>query len=472
MILFIQRRTIMKKIIDKKRGLSRPPNWGLAKFQISIFILILLTLGACSPDKGGEGHQHSETATYTCPMHPQIVEAEPGSCPICGMDLVRQSVEGGEIEVTDDLSTLLEPANYSVVSDIRTVNPVQEQKTIVSSFPGVVTYDTRQSYSLPIRFGGRIEELYVSYNFQPVAKGQKLLEIYSPELLTAQRELLFLLKADPDNSSLIEASQKKLRLLGVSQAQINQLIRSGKEQYSFPVYSPYNGYIAEATLMPEGGRRSSTAGGAMGTGMGAAMGGGGRSIEPTGMSGTATRQSEQAELSIREGMYVEPGQSLFRIIDASRLWAEFNVSATEAGFIKEGDQLEITWGPGKQQKLQAKIGLIQPFFSQGENFSKIRVYLQDNKLRAGQLVEGEVSSRTSPALWIPALAVLDAGNRKLVFVKQEGVLRPKEVITGIRAGDLVEVKEGLSAGDAVAHNAQFLIDSEGVVKLGNKETGE
>lgn len=458
----------MIKILNTIRKLTREGfKTSSSFFQISVIVL-LLTLAACGEqEESAEGHDHSEMATYTCPMHPQIVEKEPGSCPICGMDLVRQSVEGGEIEVTDDLSLLLEPANQSIVSDIRTVHPVEEQKTIVSSFPGVVAYDTRQTYSVPVRVGGRIEKLYVSYNFQPVEKGQKLLEIYSPELLTAQRELLFLVNNDADNGSLIEAARQKLRLMGVSQAQINQLIQSGREQYSFPVFSPYKGYIVETPLISQQEERKNapTASGMGGGGMGAGMGSGGRMSQagPAATTGAAV-PGNSAALNLREGMYVQAGQSLFSIIDASRLWAEFNVSAAEAAFIEEGNLLQISWGPGEQQQLQAKVDLIQPFFSQGENFSKLRVYLQDSPLRAGQLVEGEVKTTTTPALWVPALAVLDVGNRKLVFVKQGGVLRPREVVTGIRAGEMTEIKEGISKEEEVAHNAQFLIDSEGVVE--------
>lgn len=464
----------MKKILYRKRKLIRKGpdvsgpklqfsnfRFPKAQFLFSIFILLMI-ISACETKQTPEQHeQHSEATTYTCPMHPQIVEKEPGSCPICGMDLVRQSAEGGgEIALTDDLGLLIGPADQLVISGIRTVNPVQDQKTVVSSFPGEVAYDTRQSYSLPIRVGGRIEKLYVRYNFQPVKKGQKLLEIYSPELLTAQRELLFLLESDPENDRLIEAAKQKLRLLGVNEAQIRQLTLDRNEQYSFPVYSPYNGYVVEAQANnPEGKRRAPA-----GSGMSAGMGGGGMNGGGSGAIVSTGQANATAELSLQEGMYVASGQPLFRIIDASSLWAEFNVSASEASLIQEGDPLEISWGPGEEQHLQAEVDFIQPFFSQGENFSKIRVNLKNNDLRVGQLVEGQVRTQTSQALWIPALAVLDVGNRKLVFVKEEGVLKPKEVVTGIRAGEMVEVQEGLSQEDAIAHNAQFLIDSEGFVR--------
>ncbi len=466
----------LNKLSDAIRNLIRMlPAILNARFQLSIFILLIF-LVACSEKKEQAGNHEHAAQTYTCPMHPQIVEKEPGSCPICGMDLVRQTAEGAEIEVTDDLSLLLEAADFTVVSDIRTVKPVREQKKVEVIFPGVISYDTRHTYSLPIRVGGRIEQLNVRYNFQRVEKGQKILEIYSPELLTAQRELLFLLESDRENERLIAAARQKLRLLGVTEGQIERLIRSRKEVHSFPVYSPHGGYIVETreSGQPGAGRNAAagtgmTGGGGMAGGMGgAAMSAGGMGSTAGGAGGGFAGAGPAAELSVQEGMYVEPGQALFRIIDASRLWAEFNVSSDKAGLINEGDPLEISVGPGEQHKVMAQVDFISPFYSQGENFSKIRAYLQQDKLRVGQLVEGKVSSLTEPGLWIPALAVLDAGNRKLVFVKQNGVLRPVEVITGTRAGEMVEIIEGLSADDAVAHNAQFLIDSEGIVRLRNE----
>lgn len=432
-------------------------------------LFLLSAQSACnSPEEHEHGQEQASTTTYTCPMHPQIVEQEPGSCPICGMELV--PVKGGAgdtVEVSSDLNVLLEPANYTVVSDIRTVQPVEDRKSVESSFPGVIAYDTRHTYAVPIRFGGRIEELNIRYNFQPVKKGQKLLEIYSPELLTAQRELLFLLESDSGNTRLLEAAKQKLRLMGLSEAQLEQLARSRKEQFSFPIYSPHTGYVYEAGQAPPTASTGGVAGGGMAGGMGASGGGGG--MEGGGASGaTGTAVGTAAGLSIREGMYVQKGQALFKVIDASQLWAEFNISAAEARLIREKDSIEISWGPGEQQRFKAQVDHILPFYAEGENFSKIRVYLEDPSLRVGQLVAGNILSQTPQTLWVPALAVLDAGTRKFVFVKQEGILRPREVVTGIRDGDQVEVVKGLSPQDAIAHNAQFLIDSEGVVKFGNE----
>jgi Cu(I)/Ag(I) efflux system membrane fusion protein len=439
--------------------------WKAGRYFLPLLLLLATGFTACTEQ---QEHDHSaeEAAgiTYTCPMHPQVVADEPGSCPICGMDLVPQSSSGnGEIVGIDELDLLLRPVTGMVVSAIETVRPEQDEKSISATFPGVVSYDTRNQYTIPARFGGRIETLHVEFNFQPVRKGQKLLEIYSPELLTNQRELLFLLAEDPDNRNLIESAKQKLRLLGLTDAQINQLVQSGREQYAVAVYSPYDGYVVESTAFGDGSSQGTPPSGAGGGGMGSmnAMGAGSartpaQATQPTG------------ELAIREGMYVEKGQPLFRVVNPSQLWAEFTVYPSEAARISKGDPIALSWGPREEQKLQTSVSFIQPFFNEGENFVNVRAYISGKEapLRVGQLVEGEITTTTEEGLWLPALAVLDLGNKKVVFQQVEpNVFRPQLVQTGAGAGDRIQILEGISAGDAIAYNAQFLVDSESFVRV-------
>lgn len=429
-------------------------------------LLLLATAFTACTEQQEHDHSAEEAAgiTYTCPMHPQVEVIGPGSCPICGMDLVPQSgAVTGEVVLNEDLDFLLQPVTGTVVSAIETVQPERDEKTIRSTFPGVISYDTRNEYTIPARFGGRIEELYVEYNFQPVRKGQKLLEIYSPELLTNQRELLFLLAEDPDNRNLIESAKQKLRLLGLTDAQINQLVQSGREQYAVAVYSPYDGYVVESTAFGGGASQGTPPSGTGGGGMGSmnAMGAG---------SARTTAQGTQpsVELTIREGMYVDKGQPLFRVVDPSQLWAEFTVYASEAARISKGDPIALSWGPREEQQLQTQVSFIQPFFNEGENFVNVRAYVsgKENPLRVGQLVEGEITTTTEESLWLPALAILNLGDRKVVFQQVEpNVFRPQLVQTGARAGDRIQVLEGISAGDAIAYNAQFMVDSESFVRV-------
>lgn len=195
-------------------------------------------------------------------------------------------------------------------------------------------------------------------------------------------------------------------------------------------------------------------------GMNSMGGGGARAVSPT--------AQPSAELTIREGMYVDKGQPLFRIVDPSQLWAEFTVYASEAARISEGDPIELSWGPREEQQLQTQVSFIQPFFNEGENFVNVRAYVsgKETPLRVGQLVEGEITTTTEESLWLPALAVLDLGDRKVVFQQLEpNVFRPQLVQTGARAGDRIQVLEGVSPDDAIAYNAQFMVDSESFVRV-------
>src|SRR5687767_3284996 len=177
--------------------------------SIILAIVALLTLASC-----GAGGNHVEHAdTYTCPMHPTVVSDRPSTCPVCGMDLVRKARSGEEVEITEDLAKVLKSPNEIVIASIKTIKA--EYKSVPSSVEaqGLVTYDTRNIFTIPSRVGGRLEKIYLKYEFQPVSKGQKIAEIYSPELITAQRELLFLVENDAENKSLLDGAKNKLGLL-------------------------------------------------------------------------------------------------------------------------------------------------------------------------------------------------------------------------------------------------------------------
>ncbi|QHL87962.1 hypothetical protein GU926_11180 [Nibribacter ruber] len=241
---------------------------------LGVFLLLLpFSFAACN-DKAEKG-EAAHAMEYTCPMHPQIVQDKPGSCPICGMDLVAKQPANAPANTTStDLDYLLQPSNQAVVSSVQTTHPMQKPLEQEITMSGVVTYDTRRQYIIPARFAGRIEKLYVQFNYQPVRKGQKLYDIYSPELVTAQKELLYLLKNDPGNTSLIGGARQKLRLLGATEGQINQLARTGRESYTFSVFSPYSGYVLDpaVTATPTVAPAAASAAGGSEDGMGG-MGG-------------------------------------------------------------------------------------------------------------------------------------------------------------------------------------------------------
>jgi Cu(I)/Ag(I) efflux system membrane fusion protein len=182
------------------------------------------------------------TIKYTCPMHPQILEDHPGSCPICGMTLVKksgQASEGADIS----LNTVLQPVNSSVISGVSAIAPEQKEIPTTISANGYLDFDTRTFNNIASRFSGRIEKLYIKYAFQEIYQGQRIFEIYSPDIVTAQQDLIYLTKNSAQETGLINAAKQKLLLKGMTYEQVNQVIKTGKPFYSLPVYSPYEGHV-------------------------------------------------------------------------------------------------------------------------------------------------------------------------------------------------------------------------------------
>jgi hypothetical protein len=384
------------------------------------------------------------------------------------MNLVaKQPANAPAAAVTTDLDYLLQPANQTVISNIRTTKPVEKQVQSEITMSGVVTYDTRRQYIIPARFGGRIEKLYVQFNYQPVRKGQKLYDIYSPELVTAQKELLYLLQRDPGNTQLITGARQKLRLLGATEGQINQLVRSGRETYTFSVYSPYSGYVLDPGLTAAPTPAPASAAPAAGSDGMAGMGGAGRAGGAIGNGSAPSPASPGGGFAVREGMYITTGQALLKVIDASQVWAQFNVASGQAAQLAKGTPLTITFNQMPGQTVQTKVSLVEPVYEAGQNFAQVRATLPaQNKLTLiGQLITGKATYRTGTALWAPTAAVLDIGTQSVAFRQVKGVFKPVSVQVGQRAGEQVEVLSGLQAQDVIAANAQFLVDSESFIRV-------
>jgi multidrug efflux pump subunit AcrA (membrane-fusion protein) len=338
------------------------------------------------------------------------------------MDLVLQGTHD-EMKVAEALNYLLKPVNSTVISSIKTITPVRKLMDVKSNANGIITYDTRGLTTISSRFAGRIERLFVKYNFQPIHVGQKLFEIYSPELLTDQRDLLYLLKSDRENSQLIEGAKEKLRLLGASAQQVNELVSSGKESGTFGVDSPTEGYIVNASA------------------------------------------DNERELDVREGVYVTAGQEIFKVASRKNVWAEFDLFSQDASRIKVKDPIQVR-PEGTPDKLDLIVSFVQPFFKDQQNFTRVRVNLPNtnDKYRIGQLVSASFNKPVE-SMWIPVSAQLDLGTRKVVLIKRDGVFMPAEISIGNHEGDWIEVLKGLDAADSIAEHAQFMIDSESFIKI-------
>jgi Cu(I)/Ag(I) efflux system membrane fusion protein len=214
--------------------------------KYSLLTIAVLTVGFTiyyfvEKSNNQTAHVHEEEV-YTCSMHPQIIKNEPGNCPICGMTLVKK-VSEKQPEENYSIEHLLRPTDQFVVGDFQTTTP---KDTTISSevrLPGVVAYDPNSSVNIAARISGRVEKMYVNYKFQKVNKGQKLFDLYSPELLTAQQNFIYLITNDSENTSIIKASKQKLLLYGMSGSQINSLAAAKKVNPVLSIYSPSSGIV-------------------------------------------------------------------------------------------------------------------------------------------------------------------------------------------------------------------------------------
>ncbi|PQV61558.1 Cu(I)/Ag(I) efflux system membrane fusion protein [Sediminibacterium magnilacihabitans] len=410
---------------------------------IPLVCVAAVALNSCKGKKANEGHAlHQEHKdVYTCSMHPQIIRDKPGKCPICGMALIKKS-DGNEQHITNiDLNTLLRPTNAFVVSSIPVTTIQKENLPIDIDALGSIAYDTRQVGAISARYSGRIERLYVRYRYQKVTKGQKIMDIYSPELVTAQQNIIFLLKNDPANSSLINAAKQRLLLLGLTNQQLSQLIRSGKPSLTVSVYSNYTGHLHETT------------------------GDNTMAAPASGVMKDISLTTE--ELSLKEGMYVQKGQAVFQVYNPNRVWAALSIYAEMQTLIKVGNPVKVIPETAPHKQFRGTIGFIEPFFKQGSKTVTARVYLDNSTLQVpiGSQVRATIFGNSGNTAWLPADAIVSLGLDKVIFIKQPGGFKARKVTTGLSYQNKIQVVSGLGLQDSVAQNAQYLMDSESFIKV-------
>ena len=368
---------------------------------------------------------------YTCSMDPQVLQDHPGNCPICGMKLIKKNEKPVAVD-NIDLQTLLRPTNEFVVASLPVIIPEESDIDIPVKAYGIIEADTRSAGTVSARVSGRIEKLYLRYRFQPVKAGQKVMEIYSPEIATAQENLLFLLKRDSENISFINAAKQKLLLLGMSNAELNKVIKTGKVLYSISVYSNYKGHVMDN----------------------------GMNQNKISISAVETQ-----ELPLKEGMYVTKGQPLFNIMNHHKTRAVLQVFPEDQSLIKKGDAVKIIPDMDTSAAIYGKIDFIEPFFRGDNKTLTVRVYF-DNRdmLTLGSQVRANIFTGPKKGLWLPQNAILALGMNNVVFLKSKGGFVAHKITTGIRADNKVKILSGLNVTDTVAANAQYLMDSESFIK--------
>ncbi|GAA4438643.1 hypothetical protein GCM10023188_34310 [Pontibacter saemangeumensis] len=369
-----------------------------------------------------ELHDHEgETAgvvTYTCSMHPQIRQNAPGQCPICGMDLIPVTAAGGGTGEPSPYILEMTPEAIAL-SNIQT-SPVQrvdpENEVMLS---GTVALNEQKVSSITAKFPGRIEKLYVNFTGQEVRKGERLASIYSPELITAQRELQEAARSKDIMPELYEAAKTKLRLWNLSGKQIQRIENANELITNFDIHSDASGVVTARM--------------------------------------------------VAVGDYVSTGSVLFEVANLSSVWIVLDAYETDLSWIKEGATVNFTVQGVPGEEFKAKVQFMTPVLDASTRAVQVRAEVQNpgNQLKPGMFVNARIKSATQAkgtedALAVQRTAVLWTGKRSVVYVKvddrEASAFEMREVTLGPRLGDMYLIEAGLSKGEQVVTNGVFAVD--------------
>lgn len=388
----------------------------------------------------GVQHAHHEqmdttavtNSGYTCPMHPQVHSDKPGVCPICGMDLERVKTDDEPLSLS--LEMLLQPANHAVVANVPMVHMAQREEDLELEVLGNVEYNTNYSQRISSRVSGRITKIYVRYRYQPVRPGQPIMEVYSQDLVAAQNNYLFLLKNDRANLTLIQSARQRLLLLGMSEAQLNEIANSGKARYSITVFSNGAGIIDENK------------------------------------SGEVPYSADVLPLQLKEGMYVEKGQPLFYILNPAKSRIVLQIYPSLQTMLKPGNKVRIQPESNPAEDFRAAISEIVPYYQPQSKTMIARIPFDNSsrKLPIGSTVKAIVFTGSKNADWLPEEAVTSLGLEKVVFVREQDGFIARKVKTGLVSRHLIQILDGLKPNEAVAANAGYLMDSESFIMTKNE----
>lgn len=405
-------------------------------------VLIILSFVSCS-DSGSENLNPTDSShVYTCPMHPEVISDQPGNCPKCNMKLVLQNQDGNS-----EYDYLLQPTNEYVLSEISTVQLAPKKLNDVVQVTGTIEYDPREIHSVSARVSGRVEKLYVKYEFEPIRKGQKLLEIYSEELLTEQENYIFLLTYDKDNITLIQAAEKRLELLGLDSGQIEKLKKNKIAIQSVTITSPYSGHLHTVDQNASD-----------------------KLNDNSSMSGMSSEKSNAVDLWLREGAYVSKGENLFTVYNTKRVWAILNIPSEHLANISPGLPVKIWFSSGETDTIYSAIAYVEPILNQQSNSMLARVYLDNpyDKYKIGTTLNAEINLGEKQGEFIPESAVLNIGKDNVVFIKKDKVFVSRLVQIGVKINGFVEIISGIEKDEKIAQNAQMMVDSESFVVFTTK----
>ena len=413
--------------------MNRYLKYSLVVIVISI-IGITIYLFAIKSDNHSEMEHQNEV--YTCSMHPQIIRNKPGNCPICGMTLVKKVMDKNGME-DNSLDNLLKPTDNFIVGNYQTTTAKDTTISSEINLPGIVTYDPNSAVNIAARASGRIEKMYVNYKYQKIAKGQKLFDLYSPELLTEQQNFIYLITNDAENAAIVNAAKQKLVLYGMTSYQINSLMASKRVNPIIAIYSPASGIILGTEKMTN-----------------------------TNTNSMSSASNNTESVSIKEGDYVKRGEIVFKMMNTNKVWGVFNILQGYNSLIKTNQPITISSESDENNTIEAQINFVETELNSSDKSNRIRVYLDNDKLHLpiGVRLQGLVKTNPIKAIWLQKEALVSLGNKKVVFIKMKNGFKAMTIKTGIEINDLVQIISGITVEDTIAKNAQYLIDSESFIK--------
>lgn len=375
---------------------------------------------------------------WTCTMHPSVRMTEPGTCPICAMDLVpvrRNPVvssdsasDSGEQIVSDHSTFFVDPRRQQLINVQTAPVEVRSLEKVIRAVATLELDETRIAQVHP-KIEGWIDQVFVDFTLQQVKKGDPLFSIYSPKLVSTQEEYLLALRTAENltNSpfehvsngarSLLEATRRKLELLDVTHEQITQLEKTGKVQKTMVVYSPSAGHVMDKNAFPN--------------------------------------------------MYVTPETRVYTIADYTAIWAYAEIYENEISHVREGQRVVMSTVAYPGEDFKGEITYVYPHLNEKTRTMRVRVEFHnpDLKLKPGMYSTIELQVPLGVMLTVPESALLRTGTRDLVFVDLgSGHMQLRQVKVGTKAGGYYEILQGLQAGERVVSAANFLIDAESKVQ--------
>jgi RND family efflux transporter MFP subunit len=383
-----------------------------------------------SASKTGTPADDVDKAFYLCPMHPQITSDKSGSCPICGMDLVLKQQESQSSDTTPaGLATVnISQAKRGLMGlTFSSVEKRRLQKEIRTS--ARIVPDETKLYRVTTKIDGYVDKLYVNVSGQEVKQGQPLLSVYSPELVASQQEFLAAVpyaeqlshsshhSIAESGEKLLEAARRRLQLWDITDAQIDRLQRTGKVEKYLTLFAPSRGYVIEKNVLP--------------------------------------------------GQKIMPGEPLLVVADLSSVWAEADIYESDLPYVHVGMPvaLSLSYWPGKT--FEGTVSFLFPYLDPQSRTLKARMNVSNPEL----LLKGEMYADAhllydlGECVAVPETAVMNTGARSYVFLAgQDEEIIPREVRVGNRVEGYYEVLDGLQAGERVVTSANFLVDSESSLK--------